>query len=236
MELIPNIREQLLSLSNELERSPAYLQNVLVLGFQVGQSCSSGQRENLLMELGFTQKDGLWEKRDEVYDSCMQVSSLGYLSFGEIDDWRLSIIKQCKNKNIALCLPVAMDLASANSHAVSQLLINLFADACDSPILFSRNQSAKEQAALYVALGLLSWPQTWRLLFEEMRIQQQLSAANIDKTIDIIFDEHSMDEVLEIGNTLSVRMQCENNSESLSKPGNADLLREKLRQSLIRFA
>ncbi|MEM9071789.1 MAG: hypothetical protein AAGE52_24985 [Myxococcota bacterium] len=207
MIFFSDIRKQYHDFSVALDSKPTETNCPLVLGLRFDESLLG--EDYVFPELGFTQSDGLWVKDSEKYECYVDESERGYLSARELEKWRLYLLQRCVANKVRLRIPDAHLLLSykdLNNDFLRYCINNLLAIK-ELIVVFYSTYHAKDQSALYTAIGIIEWPHAWRILFDELARQGSNTKGNIDRFVALI-DEQLSDN--EIAQTLhSMQLRCD---------------------------
>lgn len=217
MLLFPNFKDSLSGFSSKLDEAPRLLPCPLLLGIDFSELAASATLENFMSSVGFLLKDAsLWQRDDEVYENHFLASRHGYISLGEINDWRNFLWKRSAEQAVALYLPLAEELVDLDTAPIKTAIDGLILTSVNVKLVYHLLSQPKDQAALFVALDLLDWPHAWQILFDDMFFRKTLTPAFIASAIQAIDREFDLDTIIKMIRLLHEKRGIDVTYESIS--------------------
>lgn len=178
-------KDTLFELSTALDGSPRLLAAPWVVGFDRAAHVARGDFEALLGWAGFAPGTGdLFRRGEEVYENRLGASPLGYLTFGEIEEWKTLLLRRCVERGVVLHLPRAEALLAFDATYVSACLRGL--TDTDVWIVTHPSVDPRAEVATLVALEVLDWPRAWIVLFETLETRGALSEVAAEAIVEAV--------------------------------------------------
>lgn len=219
-------KDALFELSTALDGSPRLLAAPWVVGFDRAAHVARGDFEALLGWAGFAPGTGdLFSRGDEIYENRSGASPLGYLTFGEIEEWKTLLLRRCAERGVVLHLPHAEALLAFDSTYVSACLRGL--TDTDVRIVTHPSVDPRAEVATLTALEVLDWPRAWLVLFDTLETRGAISEAAADALAEAVA-ARSLDELRETVERLASRRGA-----SAVRPPTLEAMRAHLRDLLL---
>jgi hypothetical protein len=217
MILFPNFKDTLLKISEELDNSPKLLPCPLLVGIDFSGLAASGGLDDFLNTVGFQPKSpDLWQRGEEIYENHFEPSRNGYISLGEINDWRIALLQRIHELAVRLHLPLGESLIEIDLTTMRIAIDGYMNSSVRARLVYHPLSQPKEQAALFVALEIFEWAFAWQILFEDMFFRNALTPSFITSALHTISAEFDHAEIARMLHIMRSRPETEGLYDSSS--------------------
>lgn len=205
-----NIKNAILALSNALDEGSRAVLVSPLLGLSFARARREGTLAALLAALSFThQGKGLWRRSngEETYEEHDGDSEQGYLSLGELDRWRQSLLQRCAALMTLVHLPPAESMMLEDRALLAPMLGELVDATPGLRVVFAPGTDPRSELAALTAAELMPWPQAFGVLIEDLHARQMLTAQAQAALLDALETHPAASEVaLAVSRRLACRL------------------------------
>jgi hypothetical protein len=162
MQRQPNLHDRLGEISMQVQRGANAVRGGHLLGIRLIRD--GAVNRDALALFGYAERGDYWTDGGEEYP-VLPVTD-GHFSLQELEEWRAYLLEQCVAHSLVIELPEALSTTPAEVEVVRSGVDHLLNHVPRLRVATAAHLEHRSEIALWIAKGVLAWPQAVRVLLE----------------------------------------------------------------------